>query len=76
MKQDKIIYADWKVVIIYIVYEISKSFKISDYLTLKNCLFGTVSLTKNVDIDRYGYSGYEIGFDTHGSFSFPGTGLG
>ena len=33
-------------------------------------------MTKNVDIDRYKYSGYEIGFDRHGSFSFPGTGLG
>ena len=33
-------------------------------------------LTKNADIDRYGYYGYGIGFDRHGSFSFPGTGLG
>ena len=33
-------------------------------------------MTKNADIDRYGYSGYGIGFDRHGSFSFPGTGLG
>ena len=30
----------------------------------------------NADIDKYGYSGYGIGFDKHGSFSFPGTGLG
>ena len=61
---------------IYIVYEISKSFNISEYPTLENCLFGAVSLTKNADIDRYKYSGYGIGFDRHGSFSFPGTGLG
>ena len=33
-------------------------------------------MTKNTDIDRYGYSGYGIGFDRHGSFSFPGIGLG
>ena len=33
-------------------------------------------MTKNVDIDKYKYSGYGIGFDRHGSFSFPGTGLG
>ena len=33
-------------------------------------------MTKNADIDKYKYSGYEIGFDRHGSFSFPGTGLG
>ena len=33
-------------------------------------------MTKNADIDSYGYSGYGIGFDRHESFSFPGTGLG
>ena len=61
---------------VYIVYEISKTINISDYPTLENCLFGAVKLTKNADIDKYGYSGYGIGFDRHGSFSFPGTGLG
>ena len=67
---------DGKVVNFYIVYEISKSINISDYLTLENCLFGAVSLTKNVDIDKCKYSGYGIGFDKHGSFLFSGTGLG
>ena len=33
-------------------------------------------MIKNADIDKYKYSGYGIGFDRHGSFSFPGTGLG
>ena len=33
-------------------------------------------MNKNGDIDKYKYSGYGIGFDRHGSFSFPGTGLG
>ena len=41
----------------------------------KNCLFGAVTLTKNPDIDKYGYCGYEIGFD-RSSFSFPGGGFG
>ena len=54
----------------------SKSFNISDYPTLENCLFGAVTLTKNVDVDKCKYTGYEIGFDRHGSFSFPGTRLG
>ena len=31
---------------------------------------------KNADIDMYKYSRYEIAFDIHGSFWFPGTGLG
>ena len=44
--------------------------------TLKNCLFGSVTLTKNADIDKYGYSGYGIGFDRRSSFSFPGGGFG
>ena len=61
---------------IYIIYEISKSINISDYLTLENCLFGAVSLNGNADIDTYGYSGYGIGFDKHGRFSLNGTGLG
>ena len=38
-------------------------------LTLKNCLFGAVTLTKNADLEKYGYSGYGIGFDRRGSFS-------
>ena len=63
-----------KIVKIYIVYEISKSINISNYPTLENCLFGAVSLTKNADIDRYKYSGYGIGFDRHGKFSFSDTG--
>ena len=76
LKQDKITYTHGKIVNIYIVYEISKSINISDYPTLENCLFDAVTLTKNADIDRYKYSGYGIWFDRHGSFSFPGTGLG
>ena len=76
LKQDKLTYTLGKIVNIYIVYEISKSINISNYPTLENCLFSAVSLTKNADIDRYKYSGYGIGFDRHGSFSFPGTGLG
>ena len=47
----------------------------SDDPTLKNCLFGAVHLTKNADIDKHGYSGYEIGFDRKSSFSFPGGGF-
>ena len=39
-----------------------------------HCLFGAVTVTKNSDIDKYGYSGYGTGFDRRGSFSFPGGG--
>ena len=44
--------------------------------TLKNCLIGAVTLTKNADFDKYGYSGYGIGFDRRRSFSFPVGGFG
>ena len=40
-----------------------------------NCLFGTVTLTINADIDKYKYSGYGIGFDRGSSFSFPSGGF-
>ena len=76
LKQDRASVLHERMVNVYIVYEISKNINISDYPTLENCLFGAVKLTKNADIDKYGYSGYEIGFDRTGSFSFPGTGLG
>ena len=57
------------IVNIYIVYEITSNYNASNYPTLENCLFGSVKLTKNADIDKYGYSGYEIGFDKKVSLS-------
>ena len=65
-KQDKYTYGHGKVVNIYTVYEINKNFSISNYSELENCLLGADSLTKNVDIDKYKYFGYGIGFDRHG----------
>ena len=38
--------------------------------TWNNCLFGSVKLTKNVDLDKYKYSGYGIGFDSPSKFLF------
>ena len=61
---------------IYIVSELRVSSSHINDPTIKNCLFGAVILTKNADIDRYRYSGYGIGFDRRGSFSFPGGGFG
>ena len=58
------------IVNIYIVYEISSVYKDINYPTLENCLSGSIKLTKNVDINKYGYSGYGIGFDRETSFSF------
>ena len=60
----------------HIVYELGASSCHNNDPTLKNCLFGAVTLTKNADIYKYGYSGYGIGFDRRSSFSFPGGGFG
>ena len=76
LKQSKISYTHGKVVNIYIVYELGASSSHVNDPTLKNCLFGAVTLTKNADIDKYGYSGYGIGFDRRGSFLFPSGGFG
>ena len=64
------------IVNVYIVYEITNNFNVSSYPTLENCLFVAVKLTKNADIDKYGYSNYGIGFDRKGFFSHPSGGTG
>ena len=76
LKQPKFSYTHGKVVNVYIVYELGVSSSHNNDLRLKKCLFGAVTLTKNADIDKYGYSGYGIGFYRRSSFSFPGGGFG
>ena len=61
---------------IYIFYEPGASTSHDNDPTLKNCLFGAGTLTKNTDVDKYKYSGYGIGFDRRSSFSFPSGGFG
>ena len=76
LKQPSISYTHSIIVNIYIVYELGASSAHNNDPTLKTCLFGAVTLTKNADIDKYGYSDYGIGFDRRSRFSFPGTGCG
>ena len=75
-QSNNLTYADGKVVNIHIGYELGASDSSASHPTLKSYLFGGVTLTKNADIERHGYSGYGIGFDRRSSFSFPGTGFG
>ena len=75
-QSNKHTYIHGKVVNIYIVYELGAYSSNDNDPTFKNCLFGGVSLTKNADIDKFGYSGYGIGFDRRESFSFPDGGFG
>ena len=73
---NKITYDYGSRVNIYIFYELGASGSNNSDPTLKNCLFGAVTLTKNAEIEKYQYSGYGIGFDRRSSFSFPGSGFG
>ena len=76
LRQSKVTYTHKKVVNIYIIYQLSASGSNDNDPTLKSCLFGAVTLTKNTDIEKYQYFGYGIGFDTRSSYSLPGGGYG
>ena len=52
LKQSYHIYTNKKVVNIYIVYKLEASSSYVSDSTLKNCLFGAVTLTKNADIEK------------------------
>ena len=75
LKQNKVTYNHGPILNIYIVYRLTPGTKDSS-ITLENCLFGAVKLTKNADIDKYKYSGYGIVFNSRGSFSHPSGGSG
>ena len=62
LQQSKIDYSNKKISF-YIVYELQTSNSNLNDPTLQNCLFGSVTLNKNVDIRK-------------GRFSFPGGGFG
>ena len=76
LKQSSHILTHKNVVNIYIVYELAASSSNDSDPTIKNCLFGAVTLTKNADNEECKYSGYEIGFDRRSSFSFSSGGFG
>ena len=62
-QSNKLTYTHKTIVNIYIAYKLGASSSHHNDPTLKNCLFGAVTLIKNADIEKYGYSGYGIGFD-------------
>ena len=70
-KQETVSFIHENVINLYISYELDKWPKdLNLNLTLDNCLFWAVKLTKNGDPDKYIYSGYDIGFDTRSHFSW------
>ena len=70
LKQDKSTFNHQKIVNIYIVYELDKTYNKS-HPTLVNCLFGAVSITKSAHIDKNKYSEYGIRFDRTGLYLLP-----
>ena len=65
------------IVNIYTVYKTSLK-TISSSHILKNCLLGTIKITNttNSDPEKYKYSGYGIGFDRKGQYTYPDGGMG
>ena len=61
---------------LYIAVEIKSGiFYVDNGFTLRNILFGAVKLTKNVDPEKYSYSGYDISFDVRETFSLSNGGF-
>ena len=75
LRQNQVTYNHKPVVNIRTVYETTPDTKTSN-ITLENCLFGAIKITKNSEDDKCKYSGYGIGFDSRESFSHPSGGNG
>ena len=69
MKQNKLGYAQGKIVNLYIVYELKNRRVDNTDFTVQNGLFGAVKTTKNANTSHYKYEGYRICFDSESSFS-------
>ena len=54
-----------KVINLYISYTLGLQLRnLNTDFTLGSCLFGSVKLTKNADLDKYKYTGYGMEFDS------------
>ena len=60
-----------KIINLYISYTLGPQLKnLNIDFTLGNCLFGSVKLTKNADLDKYKYTGCIIRIDSRSEFLF------
>ena len=63
-----------KVIYLYITYTLGSQLRnLNTNFTLSNCLFGSVKLTTNPNLDKYNYTKYtgcSIGFDSRSEFLF------
>ena len=73
----KNIFIPKKVINQYISYTLGPQLRnLNTDFTLCNCLFGSVNLTKNAELDKYKNSEYGIGFDSGSEFSLSDDSIG
>ena len=66
-----------KVINLYISYILNSCLRnLNTDFALKNCLIGSVKLTKSADPDKYKCSGYSIGFYSCSEFLFKDASMG
>ena len=72
VQNDNGIIAGGPIINIYIVYKTSPKITDSNFV-FKNCLFAAIKIanTTNSNTDKWQYSGYGVGFDSTGSFTYP-----
>ena len=72
LRQESATFTQNNVANLFIVYELDRwSQDLNVKFILRDCLFGTVKLTKNANANNYFYSRYGIGFDSRSLFSIP-----
>ena len=76
-QEDKTPFPPNNVVNLFIVYELDTGSRdLNTDFALKDCLFGSVKLTKNADPDKYKYSSCGTGFDSRSEFSLSDGSVG
>ena len=71
MRQSKVNFTPRNVVNLF-VYELDRWLQdLNTDFTLKDCLYGTVNLTRDADPDKCSYLGYSIRFDSRSLCLFP-----
>ena len=77
LRQKYATYTSNNVVNLFIVYELNRCLQdLNAKFTLKDCLLGALTLTRNANPNKHSNSGYRIGFDSRSMFSIPNSDCG
>ena len=68
LRQNKVTYNHGGIVNIYTVYRLSPHTSANTDFAINDCLFGSIKLTKNSDLDKYQYGRYGLCFDSRGTY--------